>query len=72
MLHGVAQEQIKNLHKKKEIKEKKKKQTLIEGSAKGHMWFLEKRYRNSGGGQVALTLEIGMFFVFYVDMTNQW
>ena len=36
------------------------------------MCFLEKRYRNSEEGQVAitLTLEIGTFFIFYVDITN--
>ena len=57
---------------KKEIENLKK--YLIEGSAKCHMCFLEKRYRNSEEGQVAitLTLEIGTFFIFYVDMTNQW
>ena len=64
----------KPLKKKKGNRRKEKKKYLIEGSAKCHMCFLEKRYRNSEEGQVAitLTLEIGTFFIFYVDMTNQW
>ena len=38
------------------------------------MCFLDKCYRNSEEGQVAVTLtsELRIFFIFYVDMGNQW
>lgn len=52
---------------------RRKKKYLIIVSTKLYMYFLDKCYRNTEEVQVAvcLTLELGIFFIFRVDMTNQ-
>lgn len=54
------------------IKKKGKKMCFIIGSTKFHMCSLDKGYRNSAemAGSGTLSLELGIVFIFHVDMAN--